>query len=54
MLELGLNLIPASAEGISAVRLAPPLFVTRDQVDSALGILDQALGDCAKDLKSTE
>ena len=53
-LELGLNLIPASAEGISALRLAPPLFVTRDQVDSALGILDQALGDCAKDLNSTE
>ncbi|MEC8174642.1 MAG: aspartate aminotransferase family protein [Pseudomonadota bacterium] len=53
-LELGLNLIPASAEGISAVRLAPPLFVTRDQVDSALGILDQALSDCAKDLNPTE
>ena len=51
-LELGLNLIPASAEGISAVRLAPPLFVTKDQIDSALSILDQALSDCAPDLKA--
>ena len=51
-LELGLNLIPASAEGISAVRLAPPLFVTKDQIDSALGILDQALTDCAGSLQS--
>ena len=52
-LELGLNLIPASAEGISAVRLAPPLIVTKDQADSALAILDQALSDCASDLKAS-
>lgn len=53
-LELGLNLIPASAEGISAVRLAPPLFVTKDQIDTALQILDQALTDCAQELNASE
>jgi len=47
-LELGLNLIPTAAEGISAVRFAPPLIVTRDQIDTALEIFDQALTDSAE------
>ena len=49
-LELGLNLIPASAEGITAIRLAPPLIITRDQLDVAVSILDQAIRECVADL----
>ena len=27
-------------------RIAPPLTVSREEIDSALAILDQALGEC--------
>ncbi len=33
--------------GKSSLRLAPPLVVTRDQADTAVGILDDALADIA-------
>jgi 4-aminobutyrate aminotransferase len=30
--------------GTNAIRISPPLVLTKDQADTALGILDQALG----------
>lgn len=44
-LELGLNINKAG--GANAVwRLAPPLTITREEIDSSLAILDTALRDC--------
>ena len=31
--------------GKNALRLAPPLVLTKEQADSVLGILDQSLGE---------
>ena len=47
-LELGacLNISRPSSAGI--FRIAPPLTVSRDEIDSAMAIFDQALGDCGK------
>ena len=47
-LELGacLNISRRSMAGV--FRLAPPLTVSRDEIDSAVAILDQALGECGK------
>ncbi len=47
-LELGLNMNILQLPGMGSVfRIAPPLTVTRDETDSALSILDQALGECS-------
>lgn len=44
-LALGLNINKAG--GSNAVwRIAPPLTITREEIDSSLGILDTALRDC--------
>ncbi len=46
-LELGacLNI---SRKGVAGVfRIAPPLTTTRDEIDRAMNVFDQALGDCA-------
>ena len=47
-LELGacLNISRPSSAGI--FRIAPPLTVSRDEIDSAMAIFDSALGDCGK------
>ncbi len=46
-LELGacLNIGRRSMGGV--FRIAPPLIVTRDEIDLAIAIFDQALGECA-------
>ncbi len=46
-LELGacLNIGRRSMSGV--FRIAPPLIVTRDEIDLAIAIFDQALGECA-------
>ena len=47
-LELGLSMNIAQLPGLGGVfRIAPPLTVTRDELDSGLAILDEALADCA-------
>ena len=46
-LELGLSMNIVSLPSMGAVwRIAPPLTVTRDEVDLGLSMLDQAIGDC--------
>ena len=46
-LELGLSMNIVSLPSMGAVwRIAPPLTVTKDEVDLGLTILDQAIGDC--------
>ena len=43
-LELGLNMNIVNFPGLSSVwRIAPPLTVTTDEIDSALTIMDQAI-----------
>jgi 2,2-dialkylglycine decarboxylase (pyruvate) len=44
-LELGLSLSPTSSGGV--FRIAPPLTISRDEIDSGLAMLDQALAECA-------
>ena len=46
-LELGLSLSPTGSGGGSIFRIAPPLTITREELDRGLSILDQALGDCS-------
>ena len=45
-LELGANLNIGRKSHASVFRIAPPLTVTRDQIDTAVSILDQALTEC--------
>ena len=45
-LELGANLNIARLASAHIFRMAPPLTVTREQIDTAMAILDQALTDC--------
>ena len=45
-LELGLILNVVRTSGNNTLRLAPPLTIGRDEVDSGLEILDQALTEC--------
>ena len=46
-LELGLNMnIVAAANAASVWRIAPPLTVSEDEIDSGLTILDQAIREC--------
>ncbi|MBC8241198.1 MAG: aminotransferase class III-fold pyridoxal phosphate-dependent enzyme, partial [Alphaproteobacteria bacterium] len=47
-LELGANLNIGRRATASIFRLAPPLLVSRDEIDSAVAILDQALGECGR------
>ena len=45
-LELGLNMNIVNFPGLSSVwRIAPPLTVTTDEIESALAIMDQAIRD---------
>ncbi|MBI1776202.1 MAG: aspartate aminotransferase family protein [Proteobacteria bacterium] len=46
-LELGLSMNIVSLPAMGAVwRIAPPLTVAKDEIDTGLSILDQALADC--------
>ncbi len=46
-LELGLNMnIVAAANAASVWRIAPPLTVSEDEIDSGLTILDQGIREC--------
>lgn len=46
-LELGLNMNIVNFPGLSSVwRIAPPLVVKPEEMDSALSILDQAIAEC--------
>ena len=46
-LELGACLNIGRRATSNMFRIAPPLIVTRDQIDRAVSIFDQALGECA-------
>ncbi len=46
-LELGACLNIGRRSMASVFRIAPPLTATRDEVDRAMAIFDQALGECA-------
>jgi 2,2-dialkylglycine decarboxylase (pyruvate) len=46
-LELGASLNVGRRSQANIFRIAPPLTVTRDQIESAVSILDRALGECA-------
>ena len=46
-LELGASLNIGRRSMANIFRIAPPLTVTRAQIDTAVAILDQALGECA-------
>ena len=46
-IELGASLNIARQASAHIFRIAPPLTVTRDQIDAAMSILDQALTECA-------
>ncbi len=47
-LELGLSMNIVQLPGLGGVfRIAPPLTVTADEIDSGLAILDQAIAECA-------
>ncbi len=46
-LELGLHMNVVQLPGAASVfRIAPPLTVTADEIDTGLGILDSALAEC--------
>jgi len=45
-LELGLILNVVRTSGNNTLRMAPPLTIARDELESGLDILDQALGEC--------
>ena len=53
-MELGLSMNIATLPGMGSVwRIAPPLTVTKDELDKGLTILDQALSECLEqDIKS--
>ncbi len=46
-LELGLALSPTEGGAGSVFRIAPPLTITREEIESGLAILEQALAECA-------
>jgi 2,2-dialkylglycine decarboxylase (pyruvate) len=46
-LELGASLNVGRRSMANVFRIAPPLTVTREQIDTAVSILDQALTECA-------
>jgi 2,2-dialkylglycine decarboxylase (pyruvate) len=45
-LELGASLNSGRRATASVFRLAPPLMVSRDKIDIAIAILNQALTEC--------
>jgi len=45
-IELGASLNIARQSSAHIFRIAPPLIVTREQIDTAMAILDQALTEC--------
>jgi 2,2-dialkylglycine decarboxylase (pyruvate) len=47
-LELGLVLNVVKTSNANTLRFAPPLTITKAELESGLAILDQALADCAK------
>ena len=49
-LELGLILHAVRADSQSTLRIAPPLNVSRDEIDMAVSILDEALSDCLQSI----
>lgn len=46
-LELGASLNISRRSVANIFRIAPPLTLSRDQIDTAISILDQALTECA-------
>jgi 4-aminobutyrate aminotransferase-like enzyme len=46
-LELGASLNIGRRSVANIFRIAPPMTVTREQIDTAVSILDQALSECA-------
>ncbi|CAN0376314.1 unnamed protein product, partial [Ectocarpus sp. 4 AP-2014] len=51
-LELGLNMNIVRMKGYGGVfRIAPPLTITKDEIDIGIGILDQAITDCTMNKK---
>jgi 2,2-dialkylglycine decarboxylase (pyruvate) len=53
-MELGLSMNIRQVPTRGAVwRIAPPLTVKPDEIDQALAIIDQALGDCVGERKRT-
>ena len=48
-IELGASLNIGRQGHANVFRIAPPLTVTRDQIDTALAILDQALTECVNE-----
>ena len=47
-LELGASLNIGRHSMANVFRIAPPLTVSREQIDTAFAILDQALTECAR------
>ena len=45
-LGLSMNIVKGDGSQTNCLRLAPPLSITREEVDIAVGILDQALTNC--------
>lgn len=46
-LELGLSLSPVQAGHASIFRIAPPLTIKKDEIETGLAILEQALRECS-------
>lgn len=50
-MELGLNMNIVSVGGMAAIwRIAPPLTVTKDEIDRGLDILDRAIAECRSEM----
>jgi len=47
-LELGLVLNVVKTSNANTLRFAPPLTITKAELESGLAILDQALADCTR------
>lgn len=47
-LGLSMNIVKGDGSQTNCLRLAPPLSITREEVDIAVGILDQALTNCKR------
>ena len=47
--QKGLLLLPAGPSGVSAIRLAPPLILSKDEADIGLDLLEQAIKEVIKE-----